>query len=383
MARQSNKRRAHGEGMIRERSDGLWEFRLRLGRGKPPLTIYAKSRAELMRRVEAEKARNGGNLRGRRRILVETYLKYWLANDVQPHRSPCTYAQYRTQVNRVLPYIGDMWLDRVDVIAIEAMYRKLRANVGACTMNRLHTVLSRAWNVAVRKDLVRANPFVQIEKPRYRAGEMRFLTPEEIQHLFAAAYGTRYYALVVLAAATGARFGELTALKWSDVDWDRNTIVIQRTKVEAVGRIEFREPKTPKSRRAILLDVATMQVLREHRDRQSREKHHSEYVFVVPDGGLLRKANFRQRYWQPLLKTAGLSDDKNPVRLRFHDLRHTHASLFLRHGVHPKIVAERLGHSSVQITLDRYSHVAAGLQEQAVLLLPAILFPEAETTKDM
>jgi integrase len=193
-------------------------------------------------------------------------------------------------------------------------------------------------------------------------------SPEEVTRLFAAAAGDRLEAFYVLAVTTGMRLGELFALHWPDVDLAKHTVHIRRTLVEVNGKLELAEPKTQKSRRSVYLPEMAVAALRRHRALMAAEGFGDvPWVFCNTQGRPMRRSHFHAYQFKPLLKRAGLPD------IRFHDLRHTSATLLLSAGVHPKVVQERLGHSQIGVTLDIYSHVLPGLQQEAAEKLDEML----------
>lgn len=205
-----------------------------------------------------------------------------------------------------------------------------------------------------------------VSPPRVRHVEMRTLSEVDIHVMLNEAKNTPYYNLFYLALFTGMRRSEILALRWADVDLIMAEISINRSMHRLQdGQSIFKSPKTDRARRTISLSPSTCQVLREHLDNQAdiRSKlgvplTDNDLVFSQLDGSPLIPHSVTQA-WRRMVNRLGLRG------IRLHDLRHTHASLMLKQGIHPKIVQERLGHSSVQITLDTYSHVAPGLQEAA------------------
>jgi integrase len=196
---------------------------------------------------------------------------------------------------------------------------------------------------------------------------MKFLSAEQSQHLLKFAAADRFHALYVLAISTGMRMGELFALAWPDIDFDSASIMVQRSLEEISGELTIKEPKTPTSRRRIDLPAFAVDALQGHRRRMLAEGHVAGPVFCDTKGGYLRRSNFRRNSFEPLLARGDLPE------VRFHDLRHTAATLLLLRGIHPKIVSERLGHARVQITLDRYSHVLPTMQKEAADQLERLL----------
>ena len=195
---------------------------------------------------------------------------------------------------------------------------------------------------------------------------MRPLSPEEARGLLEAASGDRLETLYVLAVSTGMREGELLGLRWADIDLEAGALRVRRTLTRRGGKVTLGEPKTKKSRRTVRLTPRAIEALKRHRARQAGEKLKAGtlygdqgLVFAGEGGGLVNPSNLRQRSFRPLLKRAGLAG------VTFHDLRHTCASLLFQRNVHPKFVQELLGHASVVITLDTYSHMLPGTGGEA------------------
>jgi integrase len=227
-------------------------------------------------------------------------------------------------------------------------------------------VLHRALDAALRLGLVQRNVCDIVEVPRMRHYEMTTLTEEQAQRLLHAAKGERLEALYVLALATGMRQGELLALTWRNVDLKRASLHVHSTLHVTRDRYVFAEPKTRFSRRTIALSPIAVNALRAHRVRQVEERHRAgqawedlDLVFPNSVGSPIDGINLLKYWFYPLLLRAGLS------RMRFHDLRHTAATLLLGRGVNPKIVSEMLGHSHVSVTLGIYSHVLPHMQREA------------------
>ena len=220
----------------------------------------------------------------------------------------------------------------------------------------------------MRWGLIVSNACAGVDPPKVPRKEFRVLDAAEAKQLIEVASGDRLEALLVLAICTGMRQGELLGLQWRDVDFDRGVVTVRRQLSESgVDGPELAELKTEKSRRSIALPASAVASLRMHRERYGAEPLPTALVFTADRGGPVHKRNLLRRWFYPLLKRAGLP------KVRFHDLRHTHASLLLAEGVHPKVVQERLGHSQVSVTLDVYSHVAPSLQVEAAAKVDALL----------
>jgi integrase len=242
----------------------------------------------------------------------------------------------------------------------------LKDGLSAGTVRYHHAVLHIALQTAVKWGLVSRNVADAVSPPPARRSEMQIWDEDDIYRFLEVVKDTPYYALFYTALFTGMRRSELLALRWQDVDFILSQIYVNRGLHHLKdGSYIFTEPKSAKSRRTIALPPSVTLLLGECHERQKLERAKlgicltdADLVFSTPEGKPLRP-NTVTYAWTTLAKRAGL----NVIRL--HDARHTHASLMLKQGIHPKIVQERLGHSSIQITLDTYSHVAPGLQQAA------------------
>jgi integrase len=370
------KKRGNSEGSITKRPDGRWEARITLEGGKRK-SFYAKTRQEAAKMlVAAVKDRDAGlPVVGDKQTLGH-YLASWL-DTVRPNLKPKTFRSYE-QLTRVhvLPTIGAIPLSKLSAQQLQLLYaRRLEAGSSTTTVQHVHAVLHRALESAFRLGLVQRNVSDLVDPPRMRHHEMRVLTPAQVRTLLDAARGDRLEALYVLALATGMRQGELLALRWEDVDLDGGALQVRATLQHVSGGgFTFAPPKTRRSRRKVVLPVAALDALRQHRVRQADERANLRsgwddlgLVFANRLGRPLDGIHVLRRELHPLLRRAGL-----PL-IRFHDLRHTAATLLLGRGVNPKVVSELLGHSQVSITLDVYSHVLPDMQQHAAAVMDALL----------
>ena len=235
-------------------------------------------------------------------------------------------------------------------------------------------MLRRALGQATQWGLVARNVASLVTPPRVRRKEMTALSPDQARSLLAAAQSDRLEALYVLALTTGMRQGEMLALRWQDVDLDGGTLQVKATLQLTHEGFDLAEPKTVRSRRQVALTTGAVEALHQHRARQLEERlrlgavwEDNDLVFANEVGRPIAAPNLRNRSFYHLLQRAGVP------RIRFHDLRHTAATLMLGKGVHPKVVAEMLGHSQIAVTLDLYSHVTPNMQKQATEALEAVL----------
>jgi integrase len=272
--------------------------------------------------------------------------------------------------------LGRLGLTKLTAQHIQRLWgEKLECGSSPMTVRHLHAVLHKALEDALRLNLVQRNVADLVSLPRIAKHEMKALAPDQARALLDAARGDRLEALYAVAVYTGMRQGELLALRWSDVDFERKHLQVRAT-LQAIpgGGFEFAEPKTKGSRRKITLPQGAIKALREHRVRQKEERlalgeawEDLDLVFPNPIGRPMDASNLLRRQFYPLLEKVGLP------RIRFHDLRHTAATLMLTGGVQVKAVSEMLGHSSVNITLETYSHVLPGIHQQAAATMDAIL----------
>ncbi|MGO8948874.1 MAG: tyrosine-type recombinase/integrase [Ktedonobacterales bacterium] len=364
-------RRGNSEGTIIKRSDDRWEARITLPDGKRK-SFYARTRQEAARRLaEALRDRDKGLVIVGEKQTLEQYLANWL-NMIQPTVAPRTFKRYCDQVHlHIVPALGKVPIGRLSAQQVQTLYsQKLQAGMAPGSVVLLNAVLHRALDAAQRLGLVQRNITERADVPRKRPREMMSLLPEQARALLVAASGTRLEALYVLALTTGMREGELLALRWHDVDLEAGMLQVRATLYKLYGKFQFAQPKTARSRRKVALTALAVEALRAHRARQVEERlllgpvwHDSDLVFCNTIGKPIERIDLVRRSLHPLLKKAGL-----PL-IRFHDLRHTAATLLLRQGIHPKVVAEMLGHSQISVTLDTYSHVLPDMQREATAAL--------------
>lgn len=368
------KRRGRGEGSIHFlESKRLWCSQITSGydgkAARKRRTVYGKTKGDVQKKLVAfQAALASGTLADPKRMRLADYLKHWLEDVARPSVRSGTYVNYEMIIrNHINPYIGGVQLAGLEPSHVQNMYSRMeRDGKSPRTREHTHAALRRALSQAVRWGYVQRNVCDVVDKPRVAKKSMNCLTTEQAQALMNAASQDRFHALYVLALNTGMRMGELFGLQWGDVDLAGGFLSIQRTAGELRGRIEIGEPKTAKGRRKIELPRIAVEALRKHREKTLSEGLSLQWVFCDTMGNILRKSNFRKRSYLPLLKRAEIPT------LRFHDLRHTAATLLLSKGVHPKIVQERLGHAQIGVTLDIYSHVLPSMQKEAAAILDGL-----------
>ncbi len=368
MARPGVTRRGFGEGSIYRRSDGRWISYIRMPDGRKKFFTSASREVVKRRLDEAKRQADAGRLVIGRDQSLHEYLDRWLAEAVRHSVRPKTYMNYDLCVRRLHPFIGRLRLGSLTPEHIQhALGKLLDRGLSARTVRQVHMVLRCSLKQAVLWRLLPTNPSDAVKAPRPERKEMRTLTEAEVHRFLAATAGTRHHNLWIFLVTTGVRLGEALALRWSDVDLTAGTAVIRRSlQRQARGDgLVFVEPKSSRGRRTIPVPAETLEILRKHRAEVRRERDHAgddwqenDLVFPSPVGRPRDGAYLTYSFHRGLQR-AGLP------RMRIHDLRHTAATHLLTKHVHPKIVQDLLGHSTIAITLDTYSHVMPGLAKEA------------------
>ncbi len=354
-------RRGHGEGAIYRRADGRWCGELHIEGGKRK-NVYGRTRQEVQRKLaQVRRDVEAGLPVVADRQTVADFLASWLEMIEQSIR-PRTLESYRYLVRvHLVPEIGAVRLSKLTPQRVQELYAsKLKSGLSRTTVHHLHAVLHRALEMAVRLQVIQRNVCDAVDAPGMSATEMHVLTREQALALLAAAREDRLYALYVLALATGMRQGELLGLRWADVDLDTGTLRVRSNLQWSrdTGTYVFGKPKTRSGERMIELAAPFVEALREHRKAQLGERLSlgpawvdHDLVFCSTVGTPLDANHLRRRSFEKLLRAADLP------KIRFHDLRHTAATLMRLSGVEIEVISRVLGHSSPAVTMNIYLHV--------------------------
>lgn len=374
--RRRGRKRGDGEGSITQRTDGMWRGRIMVGRlpdGRPDLrTVYAKTRGEVQQKLDdIRRQLTQGAVLQRTKLTVSELLDQWIEECVTRSLRATTLESYRQVVSAYLkPALGKIKVADLRPEHVRRLCAELiRRGLSPATVRYARTLLHGALRLAMRMELVGRNVTESVSPPRYRRPQVQPPTPREVAKLIdtSAQGDDRLEALWCLAVYSGCRPGELLGLKWEDVDWTARRLTIRRNLTGASGgRPILTAPKTSRGFRAISLPEEPLERLQAHRERQRAERQrlgpdYSDFglVFATQTGTPLLTHNV-VRAFKRLLMAAEL-----PSTIRLYDLRHAHATALLAAGIHPKVAAERLGHSSVTLTLDTYTHMIAGLDADA------------------
>lgn len=369
-------------GTIVPRGDGKWLLRASLGTDAAGQRVRVNkvvsgTKSEAQRQLTALlKSADDGQPAALTRQTVDEWLSEWVetwCKDITDR----TRRDYADNVRRYVPRaLRCKRLPAVTGADVQNLLNELAARgLAPRTVRYLHATLRRAFNVALRLGKITRNVVTLAAPPRQDRKEMRALDPCAARAFLRAAEGTRYEALWQLLLTCGLRPAEAFALRWGDLSGSR--LSVQRSLVRTPGcGWALQEPKTARSRRVVALPSSAVRALQKHRAAQAREKLQlgAEYedhglMFASEAGAPLHHNNLSVRYFKPLLPKAGLPD------LRLYDLRHSAATLRLANGENPKIVSEMLGHASIVLTLDTYSHVLPEMQAASAARLDALLYP--------
>jgi len=361
-----SRRRGNNEGSIYQRKDGLWCGQVSLEGRR--LTKYGKSQKEVRQWIKEMLAKiDGGLTYEGTEITLERFVELWLGGK-ELARRPKTVLQYRQiTTQHILPTLGKMRLQEIRPAHIKQLYTfKKSEGRGDRTVQLVHTTLYNVFKQAVREGILGRNPVEAVERPKVEQAEMQTLNEEQARQFLIAAVGSTFEAVYYLALTTGMREGELLGLKWSDLDWNKSVLFVQRQlqQIEGQGYVLV-PPKTKAGRRHIKVGSGTLKQLEAHQNRQAVVKaaagerwQENDLIFPTTIGTLLDYKRVTGEF-KRILKRAGLPD------IRFHDLRHTSISSLLELGMPINTVQRRAGHTKASTTVDIYGHASARSQEDA------------------
>ncbi len=352
------KKRGHGEGTIYQNAKGMWVAQVTLPNGKRK-TKYSDSQKGAKEWILNERETiQKGNWVAEDKITVGDFLDRYMADIAAHTLRPKTIEAYEYLVRRhIKPELGVYRLNQLRPDHLQNLYsQKIQSGLSRRTVQFIHSVLHKALSQALKWGLVHRNIADLVEAPAVKRKAPTTLTSDQVKQYLTCIHDDRMYPILALAVSCGMREGELLGLHYEDVDWNNGVIHIRHAIQYLIGKgLVITEPKTDKARRAIPVPEFAMAALKDHRDSQNKNQG---LVFTTSNGTPFSPRNLI-RYFKHTLQKAGLPE------IRFHDLRHTSATLLLSEGVHPKVVQEMLGHSQINLTMDTYSHVLPSLQQQA------------------
>ena len=376
------KRRANGEGNIRKRSDGRWEGRYTAGRdpetgktvyknvlGKTQAEVKAKLKQAIQENTEVDTLKAA-------QYTVGQWMDIWFENYAKIKVRPTSHQTYRGYIdNHIKPNIGKIQLGKLTTLELQKLYKKLLSKgrvdrieakgqpkgLSPKTVRNIHQVISSAMDFARSQKLIAVNPADSCALPKLEHREMKTLPAEQLASFLREAKESGVFEMYYIELATGLRRGELLGLKWEDLDLEQGTLRVQRQVSRINGEVVEAPLKTKNSYRTISLGGDAVGILNEQRKKCGG----SEYVFPSPTGGPISPDSVIQMLHR-VLKRAGLP------KVRFHDLRHTFATVALQNGVDIKTVSGMLGHYSAGFTLDTYAHVTTQAQREAAKTMGSV-----------
>ena len=377
------KRRANGEGSIRKRKDGRWEGRYTAGRdsvtGNPIYkNVLGKTQAEVKAKLkQAIETSSGLDASKVGMYTVGQWMDVWFEHYAKVKVRPSSHQTYRGYIeNHIKPNIGTIPLEKLTTLDLQKLYKELLTSgridrieskhqpkgLSVKTVRNLHQIISSALTLAKEQKLIVSNPAEGCALPKPEHKEMKTLPAEQLQSFLQEAKESGVFELYYLELATGLRRGELLGLKWEDIDLERGSLRVRRQIARINGEVVEAPLKTKNAYRTLPLAEDTIDVLK----TQRKKTGNSPWVFPSPAGGPISPDSVLHMLHR-VLKRAGLP------RVRFHDLRHTFATLALQNGVDVKTVSGMLGHFSAGFTLDTYAHVTTESQRQAAKTMGSLL----------
>jgi integrase len=309
------------------------------------------------------------------KMLYKDYLHSWL-DDKKTLIKESTYKTYSWLINKyIIPFLGDKEISQIRPIDIQKFYNELinKDLLSRENIQKIHSLINDSLKKAEKWELIKRNVASLVDRPKAFKKELSVWEIDEVKKFLLAARTSRYYIAFLLALTTGMRQGEILALRWKDIDFNNNTLSVKQT-LSHTGNKIIPGAKTKSSLRSITLPLETVNALARHKKVIQYEKKiadvlYKDYDLVVCTniGTPCSPRNLLRSFYSAIKKA-------NVPRIRFHDLRHTHATLLLKQGIHPKVVAERLGHSNIRITLDTYSHVLPTMQLETANKINDLLF---------
>ncbi len=376
------KRRSNGEGNIRKRKDGRWEGRYTAGfdpttgkqvfknvLGKTQNEVKEKLKKALEESQKLDFTRTG-------KYTVSQWMEEWFENVCKIKVRPSSHQTYRGYIDHhITPYIGKTPIEKLSTMDLQKLCRKLMdkgrverieaekqpKGLSAKTVRNIIQIISSAMDFAVAQKIITENPCKAVELPKVEKQEMQTIPAEQLQAFLTEAKASGVYEMYYIELSTGLRRGELLGLKWSDIDWNNAVITVRRQIVRINGEITEAPLKTKNSYRTVTISPQAVEVL-----KAQKEKTSSEYVFPSPTGGPISPDSVNNML-KRVLSRAGIP------KVRFHDLRHTFATIALQNGVDIKTVSSILGHFSAGFTLDTYAHVTTAAQKEAAITMGNVL----------
>lgn len=340
-------------GHITQRAKGSWSISIYLG--KEPITNKKKYKWYTVKGTKKEAERflvekineiEKGIFVDSKNMTLEEYFEYWYKQCCITKLSPTTYESYKRNIDKyIIKHLGNIRLENLLPLQLQSFYNTLSETLSNTTIIYIHRIIHSALNQAMKWDLVVRNVADNVEIPKKDKYQATILNNKQVLKLINAIKDTYIYIPAMIAISTGMRRGEVLGLTWNNIDLEKATLNVVQAVYPTKNGLTVLPPKTKTSIRKISLPPTLVKILREY-----KKKSNSIYVCTLEDGTLISPSSLNHKFKQIL-------EDNNLPSIRFHDLRHSHASLLLSQGVQAKVISERLGHSNINITMDLYSHI--------------------------
>ena len=383
--------------------DGI-KYRVTVDYSADPITGKRRQRTETYRTKKEADARERewlteierGTAVDGTKMTVGEYLAHWLETYAKHNVRLSTYTAYASYCkSHLIPALGSIMLRKLQPVHLQDFYQvKLRGGrmdgkaggLSPRSVKYLHSIMREALQHAFEQNLVARNVADAVRPPKGTRPPVKVWNPDEARTFLGMAQDATYAPLWLVLLATGMRRGEALGLRWQDVDLKKGVLHVRQTLVDVNGQVSYGEPKTKSGRRTIELDSSCLAALATHRDTQTFHRktcgdawRDHDLVFTTSNGNWIHPRNVDREYFALLARIEKQRQEKRPgdsplPRITLHGLRHTCATLLLLHNVNPKVVSERLGHATIGITLDTYSHVLPSMQKDAANAIGAALF---------
>jgi integrase len=326
------------------------------------------------------------------KTTLKEYLEQWIEDYAKTTLRPSTLQTYKTYINNhIIPSLGSFTIQQLQPMHLQRFYNEKLTNgrvdgkggLSPSTVRYLHVIIKEALGHAVKWQLLSRNVADLVTPPSIRKKEIITMETDEITKFLSYAQGDRLYIAFLLAVFTGLRRGEILGLRWKDINMEAKTASIRKNLVVVEGKLVLQEPKTNGSIHSVSLPSTTIEALKKHKRIQNQEKlkmginyQDNDLIVATSLGTPVSPRNLLRSFYR-IIERADLP------KISFHALRHTHATLMLKQGEHPKIVSERLGHSNTRITMDIYSHVLPNMQQEAVDRFERMFLSNKKSTKTL
>lgn len=360
-------------GFVRKRGT-TWSYVFEVGKldgqrkKKEKGGFKTKKDAQLALRKAIDEFENGAVPVEDHKMSVADYMTYWLDNHVKINLKYRTYERYKSDINKhVRPALGHYHLQKLSHTTLQIFFtQKIEKGFSKNSVNNLHGVISSALKMAYKWGFIKANPMQKVSSPKQSdKKDIVVLQSKELNQIIERIKNGNFYVPFMIALNTGMRAAEVTGLEWSDINFETRSIQVTKILQNQNGTWVFSTPKTKSSVRNILMTDTLYKILKQQKTKQKENQllygeHYHESNFVST------KQNGEPITTDSLKYLSRVINNNLKIPFKFHYLRHTHATMMLEQGIHPKVVQERLGHSKISTTLDTYSHVSMNMQKQAI-----------------